>query len=162
MQPAARESVHEPFPQALAAARQGRAVSHPAHNNYADDLVILSAGRAAEALEWTTKVTAGLKLNLNPSSGVKDGGRERFDFLGYSFGPERLRLPRSGWYLAACPSETQPCATAGQRGGSAMPDQRGAVGGNRDAAQSQATRLGQLLQLWHHLAELLGGGLVRL
>jgi len=74
--------------------------------NYADDFVILSAGRAAEALEWTTKVMAGLKLNLNPvKTSIKDGGRERFDFLGYSFGPERLRLPRSGWYLAACPSK---------------------------------------------------------
>ena len=72
----------------------------------ATHLVILSAGRAAEALEWTTKVMAGLKLNLNPvKTSIKDGGRERFDFLGYSFGPERLRLPRSGWYLAACPSK---------------------------------------------------------
>lgn len=74
--------------------------------NYADDFVILSAGRAAEALEWTAKVMAGLKLRLNPvKTSIKDARREPFDFLGYSFGPERLRPPRSGWYLAAHPSK---------------------------------------------------------
>jgi RNA-directed DNA polymerase len=74
--------------------------------NYADDFVILSAGRAAQALEWTSKVMAGLKLNLNPvKTSIRDARRERFDFLGYSFGPERLRPPRSGWYLAARPSK---------------------------------------------------------
>jgi RNA-directed DNA polymerase len=73
--------------------------------NYADDFVILSAGHAAQALAWTAKVMAGLKLNLNPAkTSIRDARRERFDFLGYSFGPERLRPPRSGWYLAAWPS----------------------------------------------------------
>jgi RNA-directed DNA polymerase len=74
--------------------------------NYADDFVILSVGRAAEALEWTAKVMTGLKLNLNPvKTSIKDARRERFDFLGYSFSSERLRPPRSGWYLAARPSK---------------------------------------------------------
>ena len=49
---------------------------------------------------------AQLKLSLNPAkTSIKDARRERFDFLGYSFGPVRLRPPRSGWYLAACPSK---------------------------------------------------------
>ncbi len=59
-----------------------------------DDFVILSAARAAQALEWTTTVMAGLKLSLNPAkTNIKDIRRERFDFLGYSFGPvnERAR-----------------------------------------------------------------------
>ena len=74
--------------------------------NYADDFVILSAGRAAQALEWTSKVMARLKLSLNPvKTSIRDSGRQRFDFLGYSFGRERLRPPRSGWYLAAWPSK---------------------------------------------------------
>jgi RNA-directed DNA polymerase len=73
--------------------------------NYADDFVILSAGRAAQALAWTTGVMARLKLTRNQAkTSIKDARRERFDFLGYTFGPERLRPPRSGWYLAAKPS----------------------------------------------------------
>lgn len=72
--------------------------------NYADDFVILSAGRAAEALEWTARVMAGLKLSLNQAkTSIKDARRERFDFLGYSFGRERKRQS-SGWYLATQPS----------------------------------------------------------
>ena len=72
----------------------------------ATHLVILTAGHAAQALEWTIKVMAGLKLNLNQDkTRIRDTRRERFDFLGYNFGPERLRPPRSGWYLAARPSK---------------------------------------------------------
>ena len=72
--------------------------------NYADDFVILSAGRAVQALEWTSGVMARLKLSLNQAkTSIKDARRERFDFLGYSFGPEHRRQ-RSGWYLAAQPS----------------------------------------------------------
>jgi RNA-directed DNA polymerase len=74
--------------------------------NYADDFVILSAGCAAQALEWTAGVMAALKLSLNAAkTSIKNGRREHFDFLGYSFGPEQLRPPRSGWYLAARPSK---------------------------------------------------------
>ncbi len=74
--------------------------------NYADDFVILSAGRAAQALEWTTGVMARLKLSLNQAkTSIKDARRERFDFLGYSFGREVLRPPRTGWYWAAWPSK---------------------------------------------------------
>jgi RNA-directed DNA polymerase len=87
--------------------RQGKAQQFRARLiNYADDFVILSAGHAAQALEWTAKVMAGLKLNLNQAkTSIRDARRERFDFLGYTFGPERLRPPRSGWYLAARPSK---------------------------------------------------------
>jgi len=74
--------------------------------NYADDFVVISAGRAAQALKWIERVMVGLKLRLNPAkTSIKDARRERFDFLGYSFGPERLRPPRAGWYVAAWPSK---------------------------------------------------------
>src|SRR5262249_6609309 len=55
---------------------------------YADDFVILSRGHAAEALAWTKVVMTklGLKINEDKTS-LKDARRERFDFLGYSFGP---------------------------------------------------------------------------
>ena len=74
--------------------------------NYADDLVILSAGHAAQALAWTAQVMTALKLNLNQvKTSIRNARRERFDFLGYTFGPEQLRPPHSGWYLAARPSQ---------------------------------------------------------
>ena len=55
---------------------------------YADDFVILSRGRAAEALAWTKAVMTKLGLTINESkTSLKDARRERFDFLGYAFGP---------------------------------------------------------------------------
>ena len=71
---------------------------------YADDFVILSRGRAHEALEWTRDVMSKLGLTVNETkTSVKDARRATFDFLGYEFGPQRLR--KTGHtYLAASPS----------------------------------------------------------
>ena len=56
--------------------------------NYADDLVILSRGKAAEALGWTRGVLERLGLTLNEKkTSLRNARRERFDFLGYTFGP---------------------------------------------------------------------------
>ena len=72
---------------------------------YADDFVILSRGRAAEALAWTRAVMAKLGLMLNEAkTSVKDARRESFDFLGYTFGPHRYRKD-GHWYLGASPSK---------------------------------------------------------
>jgi RNA-directed DNA polymerase len=72
----------------------------------ATHLAILSAGRAAQALEWTAKVMTALKLSLNQAkTSIRNGRRERFGCLGYSLGPEQLRPPRSGWYVPARPSK---------------------------------------------------------
>jgi hypothetical protein len=55
----------------------------------ADDFVILSRGRAAEALAWTKVVMTRIGLTINEAkTSLKDACRERFDFLGYSFGPQ--------------------------------------------------------------------------
>ncbi len=55
--------------------------------NYADDFVILSRGSAAEALNWTRSVMTGIGLTLNEAkTSIKQARRERFDFLGYTFG----------------------------------------------------------------------------
>jgi RNA-directed DNA polymerase len=55
---------------------------------YADDFVILSRGYAAEALAWTKAVMMRIGLMLNEAkTSLKNARRERFDFLGYSFGP---------------------------------------------------------------------------
>jgi RNA-directed DNA polymerase len=58
--------------------------------SYADDFVILSRGKAAEALDWTRNAITRLGLTLNEvKTKLKDARRERFEFLGYSFGPHR-------------------------------------------------------------------------
>jgi len=73
--------------------------------NYADDFVILSRGSAAEALNWTRSVMTRIGLTLNEAkTRIKQARRERFDFLGYTFGPHRLR--KNGHeYLGASPSK---------------------------------------------------------
>jgi RNA-directed DNA polymerase len=72
---------------------------------YADDFVILSHGNAAEALAWTKAVMTRLGLTLNEvKTSLRNARRERFDFLGYSFGPHRYKA-NGAWYLSASPSK---------------------------------------------------------
>jgi RNA-directed DNA polymerase len=57
---------------------------------YADDFVMLSCRHAAEALAWTRRVLTKLGLALNEAkTSVRDARQESFDFLGYTFGPQR-------------------------------------------------------------------------
>src|ERR1700674_5129122 len=73
--------------------------------NYADDFVILSRGCAAEALNWTRSVMTRIGLTLNEAkTSIKRGRTERFDFLGYTFGPWRYRKTGS-LYLGTSPSK---------------------------------------------------------
>src|SRR5467141_2624478 len=73
--------------------------------SYADDFVILGRGRAAEAMAWTKAVMTKLGLTLNEAkTSLKDARKERFDFLGYTFGPEYHRK-RGYRYLSASPSK---------------------------------------------------------
>src|SRR5215468_8308095 len=72
---------------------------------YADDFVILSRGHAAEALAWTKAVMTRLRLTLNEDkTSLRNARRERFDFLGCSFGPHRYKAT-GDWYLRASPSK---------------------------------------------------------
>jgi RNA-directed DNA polymerase len=73
--------------------------------SYADDFVILSRGKAKEALEWTRGVLERLGLTLNEKkTSIRDARQERFDFLGYTFGPHYSR--RTGWkYIGHSPSK---------------------------------------------------------
>jgi RNA-directed DNA polymerase len=72
---------------------------------YADDFVILSRGRAAEALAWTRAVMTKLGLTLNEAkTSLRDARQERFDFLGYSFGPHWFKA-NGKRYLGASPSK---------------------------------------------------------
>jgi RNA-directed DNA polymerase len=73
--------------------------------NYADDFVILSRGYADEALAWTRRIMTRLGLTVNEAkTTVRDARQERFDFLGYSFGPHHYRKD-GHWYLGASPSQ---------------------------------------------------------
>jgi RNA-directed DNA polymerase len=84
----------------------GRCEAFCAHVvNYADDFVILSRGHAAEALAWTKAAMTRLGLTLNEAkTSLKDARTERFDFLGYTFGPEYHR--KEGYrYLGVSPSK---------------------------------------------------------
>ncbi len=73
--------------------------------SYADDFVILSRGHAAGALAWTKAVMTRLGLTINEDkTSLKDARKERFDFLGYSFGPHCYK-GNGQWYLSASPSK---------------------------------------------------------
>ena len=71
---------------------------------YADDLVILSRGHAGKAHEVLKDVMARIGLTVNETkTKLREATTERFDFLGYTFGPYWDR--RTGRrYLGAGPS----------------------------------------------------------
>jgi RNA-directed DNA polymerase len=73
--------------------------------NYADDFVILTRRHAAEARDWTRQVITCLGLTLNEKkTKLRNARQESFDFLGYTFGPQRYRKD-DHWYLGASPSK---------------------------------------------------------
>ena len=84
----------------------GRDRAYRAHVvSYADDFVILSCGHAEEARTWTGQVMTKLGLTLNEEkTSVRNARKERFDFLGYTFG-SHLYWGNGQWYLGASPSK---------------------------------------------------------
>jgi len=73
--------------------------------NYADDFVILSRGKAAASLEWTRGVLERLELTLNEKkTSIRNARVERFDFLGYTFGPHYGMRTGQG-YIGYSPSK---------------------------------------------------------
>ena len=125
----------------------GRDAGYRAHViSYADDFVILSRGHAEEALAWTKAVMTRLGLTLNEAkTSVRDARQERFDFLGYTFGPhitdERPMVPGS--------KSVEEERATGQRQGwwDPGPRQSGTVAGSTRPAEQLAARLARLL---HH------------
>src|SRR5438045_1835193 len=72
--------------------------------NYADDFVILSRGRATQALTWTRWGLAHMGLELSAEkTRICNARRDGFDFLGYTFGPAHFRKDGRR-YLAAQPA----------------------------------------------------------
>jgi RNA-directed DNA polymerase len=120
----------------------GRGKMYRAHVvSYADDFVILSRGHAAEALAWTGRVMAKLGLALNETkTAIRDARRERFDFLGYSFGPHHYRKD-GHWYLGASPSKKSVLRLKAKVSDILVP-------GNVGAWQEVRERLNRLLRGW--------------
>ena len=122
--------------------RSGKGETWQAHViNYADDFVILSRGHAAEALAWTDGVMTRLGLTLNRTkTRLCDARRDRFDFLGYSFGPHCFRQD-GRWFTGASPS-----AKSVQR----LKDKVGAilVPGNMGRWEEVRDTLNRLLRGW--------------
>jgi len=86
--------------------KQGLDVKHAAVLvNYADDFVVLCRRGAAQVLETTRRWMARIGLALNDEKTcIRDGRRETFDFLGYTFGP--MWSPKTGGrYTGASPSK---------------------------------------------------------
>ena len=109
--------------------------------NYADDFVILSRGKAEEALEWTRRVMRGLKLTLNETKTcIRQARQEHFDFLGYTFGPERYRGD-GHWYLSAKPSKKSVQRLKNKLGAILQP-------GNVEPWEEVAGQLNRMLRGW--------------
>jgi RNA-directed DNA polymerase len=127
----------------LRAWREGKkgAQYHAHIVNYADDFVILSRGQAEQALRWTRWAMGAIKLTLNESKTcIRNARHERFNFLGYSFGPERYRKD-GHWYLAAQPSEKAVQRVKGSVAGLLRP-------GNQDPWKEVVTELNRMVRGW--------------
>jgi RNA-directed DNA polymerase len=122
--------------------KTGRGEAFRAHVvSYADDFVILSCGHAAEAMAWTKAVMTKLGLTLNEAkTALKDARKERFDFLGYTFGPEYHR--KQGYrYLSASPSKKSVRRLKGKVNDLLAP-------GNKEPWPEVRDRLNRLLRGW--------------
>jgi hypothetical protein len=113
---------------------------------YADDFVILSRGHAKQALDWTRQVMTRIGLTLNEAkTSIRQARKERFDFLGYTFGPHRLS---ERWPLVfGHGTVEEECFTGpaeDRRGAEAQ--QRTALGETARPDQSHPARLGCVLQ----------------
>jgi RNA-directed DNA polymerase len=109
--------------------------------NYADDFVILSRGKAKEALEWTRGVLERLELSLNEKkTSIRNARREQFSFLGYTFGPhDSTRTGRE--YIGYSPSQKS-VARIKERVGDLL------VPGNVKPWQEVRKQLNQKLEGW--------------
>jgi RNA-directed DNA polymerase len=109
--------------------------------NYADDFVILSRGKAAEALNWTRQVVTRMGVTLNEAkTSIKQARQERFNFLGYTFGPHRYKKD-GHWYLGASPSKKAVARIKEKVGQLLVPS-------NTGTWEEARNRLNQILRGW--------------
>jgi RNA-directed DNA polymerase len=109
--------------------------------NYADDFVILSRGKAAEALNWTRQVVTRMGVTLNEAkTSIRQARQESFNFLGYTFGPHRYKKD-GHWYLGASPSKKAVARIKGKVGELLVPS-------NTGTWEKVRERLNQMLRGW--------------
>jgi RNA-directed DNA polymerase len=109
--------------------------------SYADDFVILSRGKAVQALDWTRRVVTRLGLTLNEAkTSIKQARKDSFDFLGYTFGPHCFQ-PDGRWYLGASPSKKSVARIKQKVGDLLMPN-------NVEVWPEVRDRLNQILRGW--------------
>ena len=109
--------------------------------NYADDFVILSRGKAAEALDWTRQVVTRMGVTLNEAkTSIKEARQESFNFLGYTFGPHRYKKD-GRWYLGASPSKKAVTRIKDKVGQLLVPS-------NTGTWEEARNRLNQILRGW--------------
>jgi len=109
--------------------------------NYADDFVILSRGKAAESLEWTRGVLERLELTLNEKkTSIRNARGERFDFLGYTFGPH-YSVRTGQEYIGYSPSKKSVARIKEKVGNLLVP-------GNVGSWAEVSRRLNQILGGW--------------
>jgi RNA-directed DNA polymerase len=109
--------------------------------NYADDFVILSRGKAAEALNWTRQVVTRMGVTLNEAkTSIKQARQESFNFLGYTFGPRRYKKD-GRWYLGAYPSKKAVARIKEKVGQLLVPS-------NTGTWEEARNRLNQILSGW--------------
>jgi hypothetical protein len=93
------------------------------------------------------EVQIGLTLNETKTK-LREARTERFDFLGYSFGPYyNPKLAKS--YLGAAPSPQQPQAAQGQSARSHVARQSAAVAGSLPAVEPPVAGMAGVFRLWH-------------
>lgn len=109
--------------------------------NYADDFVILSRGKAVEALNWTRQVVTRMGVTLNEAkTSIKEARQESFNFLGYTFGPHRYKKD-GRWYLGASPSKKAVTRIKEKVGQLLVPS-------NTGTWEEARNRLNQILRGW--------------
>jgi len=125
--------------------------------SYADDFVILSRGKAKEALEWTRGVLERLGLTLNEKkTSIRNARRERFDFLGYTFGPHYSR--RTGReHLGRSPSKKSVKRIQRESGRHAEAPKCHSVGRSARQTESDSDRLENVFRTGEHIEGVWGG-----
>ncbi len=106
-------------------------------------LVIQSRGKATVALEWTRGVLGRLGLTLNEKkTSIRHARQERFDYLGYTFGPH-INPRGGGRYIGYSPSQ-KTVSRIKQKVGE-LPDRRNAA-----PCEEACRQLNRKLQGWRH------------
>jgi RNA-directed DNA polymerase len=94
--------------------------------SYADDFVILSRGKASQALRWTQAVMEKLDLTLNADkTELRNARKEHFDFLGYTFGSVWFKKTGTS-YMGARPSKKSTMRLKQKVRGILRPTEKGA------------------------------------